>query len=137
VNLAYSAAAKIASRITTCWVRIPHTSYSTLLHALGVDLKVQQELLRHPDIRTTMNTYTQAVPVALREANSKVVWCCQRKSPDVNGPSWPLKNLQAIIQKGDVGRGGGDRKDNPKNKAYALYALQLTTPSNRNKGNKA
>ena len=48
-------------------------SHSTLLHALGVDLKVQQELLRHADIRTTMNIYTQAVPSALREANSKVV----------------------------------------------------------------
>jgi site-specific recombinase XerD len=46
---------------------------STLLHALGVDLKAQQELLRHADIRTTMNIYTQAIPCALREANSKVV----------------------------------------------------------------
>jgi len=47
-------------------------SHLTLLHALGVDLKVQQELLRHADIRT-MNIYTQAVPTALREANSNVV----------------------------------------------------------------
>jgi hypothetical protein len=44
-----------------------------LLHALGVDLKVQQELLRHADIRTTMNIYRQAVPTALREVRSKVV----------------------------------------------------------------
>jgi site-specific recombinase XerD len=48
-------------------------SHPTLVHALGVDLKVQQELLRHSDFRTTMNIYTQAVPHALREANSKVV----------------------------------------------------------------
>jgi len=48
-------------------------SHPTLLHALGVDLKVPQELLRHADIRTTMNIYTQAVPKALLEANSKVV----------------------------------------------------------------
>ncbi len=48
-------------------------SYSTLLRSLQVDLKVQQELLRHSDIRTTMNIYTQAVPDAMREANSKVV----------------------------------------------------------------
>jgi len=34
---------------------------------------VQQELVRHADVRTTMNIYTQAVPAALREANSKVV----------------------------------------------------------------
>jgi site-specific recombinase XerD len=38
-----------------------------------VDVKVQQELLRHADIRTTMNIYTQAVPQALREAHGKVV----------------------------------------------------------------
>jgi len=44
-----------------------------LLRCLEVDVKVQQELLRHADIRTTMNMYTQAVPEALREANSKVV----------------------------------------------------------------
>ena len=54
------------------WHTFRH-SHSTLLHALGVDLKVQQELLRHADVRTTMNIYTQAVPTALREANSKVV----------------------------------------------------------------
>jgi integrase len=47
--------------------------YSTLLRSLQVDLKVQQELLRHSDIRTTMNIYTQAVPEAMREANSRVV----------------------------------------------------------------
>jgi integrase len=34
---------------------------------------VRQELLRHADIRTTTNIYTQTVPTALREANSKVV----------------------------------------------------------------
>jgi integrase len=40
---------------------------------LKVDVKVQQELLRHADIRTTLNVYTQGVPDDLREANSKVV----------------------------------------------------------------
>jgi len=38
-----------------------------------VDVKVQQELLRHAHIRATMNIYTQAVPRAMREAHSKVV----------------------------------------------------------------
>jgi integrase len=54
------------------WHSFRH-SYSTLLRSLQVDLKVQQELLRHSDIRTTMNIYTQAVPDAMREANSRVV----------------------------------------------------------------
>jgi integrase len=31
-----------------------HT-YSTMLRDLGVDVKVQQELMRHADIRATMN----------------------------------------------------------------------------------
>jgi len=54
------------------WHAFRHT-YSTLLRAFGVDVKVQQELLRHADIRTTMNIYTQAVPQAMREAHGKVV----------------------------------------------------------------
>ena len=54
------------------WHTFRH-SHSSLLHAFGVDLKVQQELLRHADIRTTMNIYAHAVPAALRKENSKVV----------------------------------------------------------------
>jgi integrase len=54
------------------WHTFRHT-YSTLLHAHGTDMKVQQELLRHSDIRTTMNIYTHTVSPALREASSKVV----------------------------------------------------------------
>src|SRR5258708_37665411 len=65
-------AAKKAGLGRIGWHTFRH-SHSTLLHALGVDLKVQQELLRHADIRTTMNIYTHAVPAALRKANSKVV----------------------------------------------------------------
>ena len=53
------------------WHTFRH-SYSTLLRSLQVDVKVQQELLRHADIRTTMNLYTQAVPDDMREANSRV-----------------------------------------------------------------
>jgi len=50
------------------WHTFRHT-YSSLLRELGVDVKVQQELLRHSDIRTTLNIYTQQ----LRQANSQVV----------------------------------------------------------------
>jgi integrase len=53
------------------WHTFRH-SYSTMLRSLEVDIKVQQELLRHADIRTTMNLYTQAVPDDMREANSMV-----------------------------------------------------------------
>ena len=44
-----------------------------MLRSMGVDVKVQQELLRHADIQTTLNIYTQAVSEAKREGNSKVV----------------------------------------------------------------
>jgi integrase len=54
------------------WHTFRHT-YSTMPRSLDVDVKVQQELLRHADIQTTMNVYTQAVSDAKREANSKVV----------------------------------------------------------------
>ena len=54
------------------WHNFRH-AYSTLLRELGADIKVQQELLRHADIRTTLNIYTQAVTAQKREANSKVV----------------------------------------------------------------
>jgi integrase len=54
------------------WHTFRHT-YSSMLRQLGVDIKVQQELLRHADIRTTMNVYTQAVSEQKRAAHSKVV----------------------------------------------------------------
>jgi integrase len=54
------------------WHTFRHT-YSTQLRALGTDIKVQQALLRHADIATTMNVYTQAVPEAQRAANGRLV----------------------------------------------------------------
>lgn len=54
------------------WHTFRHT-YSSMLRQLGVDVKVQQELLRHADIRTTLNVYTQAVSEQKRTAHSSVV----------------------------------------------------------------
>ena len=45
---------------------------SAVLHALGTTPAVQKELLRHADIQTTMNIYTQAVSTAKREAVHRV-----------------------------------------------------------------
>ncbi len=53
------------------WHTFRHT-YSTMLRSAGTDIKVQQELLRHSTIQSTMNTYTQAVSEQKRAANSKV-----------------------------------------------------------------
>jgi integrase len=54
------------------WHSFRHT-YSTLLHALGTTPAVQKELLRHANIQTTLNVYTQAVSADKREAETKVV----------------------------------------------------------------
>ena len=43
-----------------------------MLRGAHVDLKVQQELLRHSTIQSTMNIYTRAIPKQKREANSQV-----------------------------------------------------------------
>lgn len=53
------------------WHTFRH-SYSTMLRGAQVDLKVQQELLRHSTIQSTMNIYTRAIPKEKREANSLV-----------------------------------------------------------------
>ncbi|PYX31960.1 MAG: hypothetical protein DMG80_09180 [Acidobacteria bacterium] len=48
-------------------------SYSTLLQANGTDIKVQQELLRHSNVQTTLQIYTQAVSEQKRAANARIV----------------------------------------------------------------
>jgi integrase len=54
------------------WHTFRH-SYSSLLRHLGTDIKVQQDLLRHSSARLTLDTYTQAVTPAKREAQNAVV----------------------------------------------------------------
>ena len=44
-----------------------------MLRGAGTDIKVQQELLRHSTIQSTLNTYTQAISEQKRSANSVVV----------------------------------------------------------------
>ena len=48
-------------------------SLATNLRALGVDIKVAQELMRHSSCRTTLDVYTRAVDQQKREASLKVV----------------------------------------------------------------
>src|SRR5271165_1499600 len=62
--------AKISKQVG--WHLLRH-GYSTLLRANGTDIKVQQELLRHSNIQTTMDVYTQAVSEQKRAANAVVV----------------------------------------------------------------
>jgi integrase len=54
------------------WHTFRHT-FSSILHRAGTDMAVQKELLRHADIQTTMNIYTQAVSADKRVAIQQVV----------------------------------------------------------------
>jgi integrase len=65
------------------WHTFRHT-YSTMLRSVGTDIKVQQELLRHSTIQSTMNVYTQAISAQKHTANSKVVEMILSSSPGVD-----------------------------------------------------
>ncbi len=54
------------------WHTFRHT-YRSWLDETGAPMKVQQELMRHASIQTTMNVYGQAMPESKRAANEKVV----------------------------------------------------------------
>jgi integrase len=54
------------------WHTFRHT-YRAWLDDTGAPMSVQQQLMRHASIHTTMNVYGQAMPDTKRAANSKIV----------------------------------------------------------------
>ena len=54
------------------WHTFRHT-YRSLLDATGAPIRVQQKLMRHAQVATTMDVYGNALMESKREANSKVV----------------------------------------------------------------
>jgi len=54
------------------WHTFRHT-YRSWLDETGAPMKVQQELMRHASIQTTMNVYGRAMASSKREANGKIV----------------------------------------------------------------
>jgi len=48
-------------------------TWGTRLDSVGTPVGVQQRLMRHADIRTTMNIYGDAVTEDMAKAHSKVV----------------------------------------------------------------
>jgi integrase len=68
------------------WHTFRH-SYSTMLRGAGADIKVQQELLRHSTIQSTLNTYTQAVSEQKRAANTMVVGILFNENASTDQPS--------------------------------------------------
>ncbi len=61
------------------WHTFRHT-FSSILKAIGEDVKIVQELLRHATARMTLDTYTQALSPDKRAAQSKVVGMIRPKS---------------------------------------------------------
>jgi integrase len=61
--------AQIGKHVT--WHTFRH-SFATLLKANGEDVKTVQESLRHSTVRITMETYTQAIPQHVRQAQQKI-----------------------------------------------------------------
>jgi len=68
-----------------------HT-FRTWLDSVGTPVGVQQRLMRHADIRTTMNVYGDAVTQDMAEAHSKVV----RLAIPVNGSPSGSQSLQVV-----------------------------------------
>jgi len=66
------AAKKIGLTKRIGWHTFRHT-FGTILNANGENPKVIQELLRHANLKVTMDTYVQAVSDEKRNAQSKVV----------------------------------------------------------------
>ena len=86
VNDAYKKAATVAG--------IPHVSthsmrhtYRSWLDAVGTPIAVQQKLMRHADIRTTMNVYGDVVTDEMARAPSKVAGLAVNGSQADHTPS--------------------------------------------------
>ena len=77
------------------WHSFRH-SLATNLRALGVDIKVAQELMRHSSCRTTLDVYTRAVDQQKREASLKVVgWMLPVDLQKIQHPSAPSGTQKA------------------------------------------
>jgi integrase len=72
VNDAYKKATSTAGIGHVSIHTMRHT-YRSWLDAVGTSIAVQQKLMRHADIRTTMNVYGDVVTDEMEQAHSKVV----------------------------------------------------------------
>ena len=78
------------------WHNFRH-SLATNLRAMGVDVKVAQELLRHANSRTTLDIYTRAVSQQKRDANSKLMeMLLPMGTKKLQHPSAPSELVEAV-----------------------------------------
>jgi integrase len=66
------------------WHTFRHT-YRSLLDETGAPIGVQQKLMRHSNVSTTMNVYGNATLRAKQQANSKVVQMVMNKEKPQTG----------------------------------------------------
>jgi integrase len=62
-----------AAAIDRLGTHSPRHSYRSWLDAVGTAIAVQQKLMRHSDIRTTLNIYGDVVTNEMAEAHAKIV----------------------------------------------------------------
>jgi integrase len=86
VNDAYKKAASAAGVAHVSTHSMRHT-YRSWLDAVGTPIAVQQKLMRHADIRTTMNTYGDVVTDEMASAASKVARLALNGSQTDHTPS--------------------------------------------------
>jgi integrase len=72
INDAYEKAAK-GTGVGYVSTHLMRHTYRSWLDAVGTPIAVQQKLMRHADIRTTMNVYGDVVTDEMAQAHSKIV----------------------------------------------------------------
>jgi integrase len=84
------------------WHSFRHT-YRSWLDVAGAPVGVQQKLMRHAQVSTTMNVYGNALMDAKRDANTKVVSMALRLAP--NGPTPVSSNVGKSLKRLVAGAG--------------------------------
>jgi integrase len=84
------------------WHTFRHT-YRSWLDVAGAPVGVQQKLMRHAQVSTTMNVYGNALMDAKREANAKVVTMALRLAP--TGPNPDFSNVEKSLKRLVAGAG--------------------------------
>jgi hypothetical protein len=89
----------------TGWHTFRHT-YRSWLDETGAPMKVQQELMHHASIQTTMNVYGQAMTDSKRHANSQVVsliFGVPTQTVERSEPSSKFREFVAVSEWGQTG----------------------------------
>jgi integrase len=79
--------AAVAAGLETFGIHTLRHSYRSWLDAVGTPIAVQQKLMRHADIRTTMNVYGTVVTDEMATASGKVARLTVNGTGSGTGPT--------------------------------------------------